>query len=147
MLEITPVQIAAVLCLFTAGGALWALFKLIQNTTDAVRKELMAGLDKQEAVNSKTRHDEKAGVTAMILKLEVEVDRLKRETVRREDMAAIETRLTAAVVKIEGKVDTMVEKLSSLKSVERQVENLDARLQLVVPRMGPSNAGAASAGT
>lgn len=137
MLEVTSVQIAAIMLLFTAGGAMFALFRLVTNTAEAVRKELMAELDKHDAVATKSRHDEKGNTTTVIMRLEGEVDRLKRETVRREDMTAIETRLTAAVVKIESKVDQITDKLAGFRILERQVESIDARLQLAVDRFLP----------
>ena len=144
MLEVSSAQIAGIALLFTAGAALFALFRLVQNTSEAVRKEVLAEVDKQAALASKSRHDTNANNATTILKMDVEIERLKRETVRREDMAAIESRLTAAVAKIESKVDHITDKLSGFKMLEKQVENIDARLETAIRRLEAPNSASAS---
>lgn len=134
-LEITSIQLGALAFLFTAGGALWALFRLVTTSAEGVRKEAEANVEKTAAVEGKARHDLANNIQIQLAKFENELERLKRETVRREDMAAIENRLTAAFTKIETKVDTISERLQALPSLEGRITGVDSRLDAVIRRL------------
>jgi hypothetical protein len=132
--QITGVQISLLAVMFTAGAALWALYRLVTTGAESVRKELLAEIDKQAALAAKSIHDKANAATAITVKIEAELERLKRETVRREDMAAIENRLTAMFAKIETKVDAVGEKLAGFAALEKQVLALDTRLENALRR-------------
>lgn len=133
-MQITSVQITLLGLLFTAGGALWALYRLVTSGAESVRKEAFAEIDKQAALASKSIHDKSNATQIIITKLDADLERLKRETVRREDMAAIEARLTAMFTKIEIKVDAVAEKLAGFSALEKQVQGLENRLESVLRR-------------
>lgn len=130
--QISSIQVAVIGLLFTAAAALWAVYRLINAGPEAVRKELIAEIEKQAALSSKSIHDKANAFQTVTTKLEVDIERLKRETVRREDMAAIEQRLTTMFVKMETKVDTIVDKLAGFAVLERQVQALTNRLEIAV---------------
>jgi uncharacterized protein YqgV (UPF0045/DUF77 family) len=139
-LEITSIQLTGLGVLITVIAGLWGIFKVLTSGTEAakdvaregdesLRKEMIAEIAKVDAVFSKSIHDKYNSITALFTRLEVEIDRLKRETVRREEMTAIEARLTAAFTKIEGKLDNMTEKLAILGPLEKQVQAFETRLE------------------
>lgn len=145
-LEFSSVQLAFIAVLFTAGGALWALFRLVTSSADQVRRDgevainslrdqLKAEIDKEAALASKSRHDVANFIQVQLTKLDGEIERLKRETVRREDMQAIEGRLTTAMAKMESKVDTLGERLGAFSMLEKQVQQLDRRLDALLSRL------------
>lgn len=147
MLEVTSIQITSLALVITAVGGLWGLFKVITSGTEAarlagltavesLRKEMQAEIEKIEAVTSKNVHDKANAAAVLIGKLEVDLDRLKRETVRREDMAAIESRLVAMFTKIETKFDGVADKLAMLGPLEKQLQNLDSRVDGLIRRIG-----------
>lgn len=138
-LEITTIQFTALGAIIAVIAGLWGVFKVLTSGTDAakqvaregddsLRKEMLSEMGKVEAVLSKSVHDKNNAIQSMFTRLDTDVDRLKRETVRREEMAAIESRLTAASAKIEGKLDAMLEKLVVLGPLEKQVAALENRL-------------------
>jgi hypothetical protein len=133
--EVTAVQIAFVAVLFTAGMALAGLFKLINTAAESIRKEMLAEMDKRDASNSKARHDGMNRVATDMLKLEGQIGTLQRETVRREDLQQIETRLTQAIARLDNKMDLVTDKLSGFVALEKQVNLLDARLGRTLSRL------------
>lgn len=154
-LEITTPLIAFMALLFTAGAALAALFRLVSTSTGAIRTELMAEIaatratigtvraelvgeiEKQAALASKSRHDMSNLMQLNMNRIEVDVERLKREAVRREDMNAIENRLTAMLTKMEGKVDLIAEKVGAFAVLEKQVHSIDTRLTSILEGRKP----------
>lgn len=138
-LEITSVQIAAIGLVLTAVVSLWSLFKLVTSSAESVRKELLAEIDKTDALASKGRHELANLMQVQLTKMETELDRLRRETVRREDMAAIEGRLTSMFTKIETKVDVITERLAQFPALEKQVQSIDSRLDGAIRRLEGRN--------
>lgn len=134
-MEITSVQIAFIGLLITAGGTLWALFRLVTTSADSVRREMMAEIEKSATAAAKGKHDLANQMQLSFGKMESEIDRLKRETVRREDMAAIENRLGAMFTKIETKVDNITDKLAGFTILEKQVQSIDKRLDDAIRRL------------
>lgn len=159
--EITSPLIAFLALLFTAGAALAALFRLVNTTTQSVRTELVAEIaasratigtvraeligeiEKQAALASKSRHDQANLIQLNMNRIEVDVERLKREAVRREDMSAIENRLTAMLTKMEGKVDIIAEKVGAFTVLEKQVQQIDSRLSSILDGRKPAERSAA----
>ena len=144
--ELNSAYFALIALMVTLGGVLWTLFRMVADAgnkqapvieaarkelsaeIEGARRELAAEIDKQVAINDRGRHDLRNTVQNSFTKVETDLDRLKREAVRREDMSAIETRLTAMLAKMETKLDKMGEHLSDYKALEKQVGSMDARL-------------------
>jgi hypothetical protein len=133
--ELTAVQIAFVMAIFTAGTALAALFRLVNTSAESVRKEMIAEMDRRDAVNAKARHDGNARIATDMLKIDAAVETLKRETVRREDMQAIEARLTQAIARLDGKMDLVTDRLSNFGALEKQVAGMERRLDAALRRL------------
>ena len=145
-LELTSIQFGFVALLITAGSVQWALFRMVAAAgeklapvLDATRKELDAEIAKQALVSANALNEYRAlanatiaklesNANASITKLEADIERLKRDAVRREDMSAIESRLTAMLVKMENKVDAITDKLMGFALLEKQVQTIDVRL-------------------
>lgn len=147
-LNLSTVQFAFVAQLIAVGGVLWGLWKSIGAAGDkqgpvieAVRKELIAKLDAEVALASKSRHDMGNALQAMIGKIDLDVDRLKRETVRRDELSAIEARLGQMFTKVETKMDLLSDRLASLLALEKQVQNVDNRLAEALRRLDKRDAG------
>ena len=154
-LEFSTVQFAFVALLITAGSVQWALFRMVTAAgeklapvLEATRKELEAEIAKQALVAANSLNEYRAlsnatvaklesGTAAHLTKLEGDIERLKRDAVRREDMAAIESRLTAMLVKMENKVDTITDKLMGFALLEKQVQTMDVRLSDTLRRAEP----------
>jgi hypothetical protein len=134
-LELNAVQIGFVALLFTAGAALAALFRLVSTAVESLRKETLAELDRRDALNSKARHDGNGRIAADMLKLEAAVATLQRETVRREDLQQIENRLAQQIARLDGKMDLVGDKLSGFVVLEKQVQQMDARLGQALRRL------------
>jgi len=103
--------VVAALALF---GALFTSFRYFVASIEAVRIEALSALKAQSAHESKARHDSANALTVNHTRLENDVERLKRETVRREEITALEARVTAGQTRIENKVDKLDEKIDVL---------------------------------
>ena len=139
--EFNSAYFAAIALMVTLGGVLWTLFRMVHDAgnklapvIEATKRELAAEIDKQAAINDRGRHDLRNAVHTSFTKVETDIDRLKREAVRREDMSAIETRLTAMLQKVETKLDKMGEQINGYTSLEKQVGNLERHMNDVARR-------------
>ena len=144
--DISSVQLAFIALLITAGSVQWALFRMVtaageklSPVLEATKRELENEISKQALVAANALQEHRALSSAAIAKLEAntaaalskldtDIERLKREAVRREDMSAIESRLTAMLVKMENKVDQITDKLMGFSLLEKQVQTIDLRL-------------------
>lgn len=105
---------SAVVAALAVFGALFTSFRYFVASIEAVRVEASGALKAQAAQDSKARHDAANMLTVNQTRLENDVERLKRETVRREEITALETRMTAGQTRIENKVDKLDEKIDLL---------------------------------
>lgn len=134
-LTLTSIQFAFVGQLIAMGMVLWGLWKSVAAAGDKqapaislLRGEILAKIDAEVALASKTRHDMANSLQVQLAKIEVEIDRLKRETVRRDELASIEARLTAMFSRVDNKMDLLNDKLVPLLALEKQVQSMDNRL-------------------
>lgn len=134
-MELNAVQIGFIALLFTAGAALAALFRLVNTAVEGLRKETIQEMDRRDLLNSKARHEGNNRTAQDMLKLEASVATLQRETVRREDLQAIEARLTQQIARLDGKMDLVTDKLSGFIALEKQVQQMDARLGQALRRL------------
>lgn len=80
----------------------------------AVAREAKLEIEKCIAIESKARHDLGNSMQMAVGRLEERMDRLGRETVRKEDMGHLEQRMTASQDKIEQRMDTRFDRIEQL---------------------------------
>jgi hypothetical protein len=131
-------------------GVFFAFFRFLASGTEAVRAEMGEELrvvrNEQELRVSKmveaemrSRNAMIGNVTAVTKKIEGDLERLKREAVRREEVASLETRMNAILMKIETKLDYLVEKLGDWRGLEAQIKLTGERLDGISKRLERSD--------
>jgi hypothetical protein len=134
----------------TMLGVFFAFFRFVAAGTDAVRAELSeqlraASTESEVRINkiaeseTRSRNIMMGNITALTTKIETDLDRLKRETVRREELASHETRMNAILVKIETKLDGIVEKVGDWRGLEAQIKLTGERLDGISKRLERRN--------
>jgi len=99
-----------------------AEIKAVAVKTEATREKLEADMKAQAEGEAKRRHDLanqlQQGISTMQMQHRTDfkevndrLDRMARETVRKEDMGHLEARLTVSLDKLEGKIDAMMVRL------------------------------------
>lgn len=133
-MEITAVHIAAIAVLFTAGATLFGAFKWINATVEAAKKEALLTIDRSAEPEAKLRHSLANTMQTVVSELRRDLELVKRETVRREEMTAMEARLVARSDKIEVKLDHVSERLAELVSITGLVRANADRLERILSR-------------
>ena len=133
-MEITTVHIAIIAVLFTAGATLFGAFKWISATVEAAKKEALLTIDRSAEAEGKLRHSLANTMQTVVTELRRDLEVVKREGVRREEMTAMEARLVARSDKIEVKLDHVSERLAELVSLTGVVRANSDRLERVLSR-------------
>jgi hypothetical protein len=141
-MELNTVQFAFLGQLIALGAVLWGLWRSVAAAGDkqapviaSLKAELLAKIDAEVALASRARHDLANQTQTAMIRLEQDVERLKREAVRKEDLSAIENRITHIIGKMDTKVDLLNEKLVPLLALEKQVMSIDNRLNEALRRL------------
>jgi len=130
----------------TILGMFFAFFRFVASGTEAVRTEMgeqiriarnesELRITKVAETEMRSRNTMIGNVTAVTKKIEADLDRVKRESVRREEMASLETRMNGILMKIETKLDYVVEKLGDWKGLEAQIKLTGERLDGISKRL------------
>ncbi len=130
----------------TLLGVFFAFFRFITAGTEAVRTELGEQLrvargeteqriSKVAEAEMRARNAVVGSVSATTKKIEVDLERVKREAVRREEMASLETRMNTILMKIETKLDHLVEKFGDWRGLEAQIKMTGERLDGISKRL------------
>jgi hypothetical protein len=101
----------------------------------AARVESEARLEKIVESELKSRHLMIGNITAITSKIETDLDRLKRESVRREEVTSLENRMNTILLKIETKLDSLVSRLGDLRGLEAQIKATGERLDEISKRL------------
>jgi hypothetical protein len=86
-------------------------------------------------VEMRSRNAMIGNVSTVAKKIEIDLERLKREAVRREEMASLESRMNAILMKIETKLDHLVEKLGDWRGLEAQIKVTGERIEGISKRL------------
>lgn len=129
-------------------GMAIAIYRSIGTGDENVRKELYEKITDVEDGIERARSTERGGFQAMLSRLENDLERLKRETVRREELQQLETRLTQQVGKIEAQIGRIGDRLSALAVLEatskQNADRLDRLVALMESRQHTVRPGAHS---
>jgi hypothetical protein len=90
-------------------GRIDGLQLLFDTKNEATRKEAELRADEVSARESKSRHDLANTTTNQFSKLDAAIKQIERDAVRKDEMASMETRQTAASTKIEVEVGRLRE--------------------------------------
>jgi hypothetical protein len=99
---------------------------------EAAKEQLRAELRSLAEGESKRRHDLAGHMQAEFGRLSAALARVDRESVRKEEMGAMEHRGTATLEKVTVKLDLLSDRLVSLAVLEKQVAGLEAKLDRVL---------------
>jgi hypothetical protein len=130
----------------TILGVFFAFFRFVASGTEAIRTEMgeqlriarnegEARITKMAETEMRSRNAMIGNVTAVTKKIDADLDRLKRESVRREEMASLEARMNGILMKIETKLDYLVEKLGDWRGLEAQIKLTGERLDGISKRL------------
>jgi uncharacterized protein YicC (UPF0701 family) len=131
-----------VIAILTALGGAWALVRYFQGRIERVTEHtesLIKGCESligiSEERQSKLRHDAMNDVHLRLAKLDMALEQLRREAVRREEMNQLEARFGSRLEKIETRLEKMaemlpmiVERLDGLKHANQQILERNRRV-------------------
>ena len=133
-MEITAVHIAVVTVLITAGATVFGAFKWINTIVEAAKKEALLTIDRSAEAEGKLRHSLANTMQTVVTELRRDLELVKREGVRREEMTAMEARLVARSDKIEVKLDHVSERLAEIATLSSVVRANADRLERLLCR-------------
>lgn len=138
-MEITTAQIAVITVLITMAGTIFGAFKWINATVEAAKKEALLTIDRSAEAEGKLRHSLANTMQTIVTELRRDLEMVKREGVRREEMTAMEARLVARSDKIEVKLDHVSERLAEIASLSSIVRANAERLERFLSRHASNN--------
>jgi CII-binding regulator of phage lambda lysogenization HflD len=116
------------------GGA-WALVRYLNGRIDSVAQHTESLVSVSEERQSKLRHDAVNAIHVAIARLDLGLEQLRREAVRREEMSQLEARFGSRLEKIETRLEKMgemlpmiVERLDGLKHANQQILERNRRV-------------------
>lgn len=117
-------------------------FRYVTAQVDSLRREIAAVeknaqlfAEKAAETESKQRHSANNATQVFIAKIEGDIRTLQRETVRQEQMDALETRLSSALAKIEVKVDKLAETAAEIVAIRTHLVSVNSRLERISDRL------------
>ena len=136
----------ALIALVTLCGFIYQIARGFTIKLDTVSKTLALAIDnakienalrieKLEASESGKRHDERSAFQASVLKIENELNRLQRETVRKEELASLEIRMNNMLAKIESKLDAITDRMADWKVIEAKLKGLTDQFDKIVTKL------------
>lgn len=136
--SISSVASVALACLLALLGG----FRYVTAQVEALRREI-AGVEKNAQLfaekaaetESRQRHSANNTVQVLVAKLEHDIRGLQRESVRQEQMEALEARLQSGLSKIETKVDKLAETTIKVVAMEQLLNTLANRLERISDRL------------
>lgn len=121
-------------CMSVLGGA-WALVRYFHGRIESVVEHTESLISIAEERQSKLRHDALNNVHVAIARLDLNLEQLRREAVRREEMSQLELRFGSRLEKIETRLEKMgellpmiVERLDGLKQANLQILERNRRV-------------------
>lgn len=114
--------VSVIVAIIAVIGMIFGSFGYFNKQLEAVRKEGLGAVATQAALDSKARHDSHNVATTVSLRLESDIERLKRETVRRDELTSLEARVKEGQNRIEAKVDKVDEKLDRIITNQSNVK-------------------------
>ena len=137
-MEVTTAQVAVLTVLITLGGTVFGAFKWINSMVEAAKKEALLTIDRSAEAEGKLRHSLANTMQTVITELRRDLELVKREGVRREEMTAMEARLVARSDKIEVKLDHVSERLAEIASLSNLVRTNSDRIERFLRRQDTS---------
>ncbi len=130
----------------TMLGVFFAFFRFVAAGTESVRADVfeqirIARVESDQRITQvaevemRSRNAMIGNVSTVAKKIEIDLERLKREAVRREEMASLESRMNAILMKIETKLDHLVEKLGDWRGLEAQIKVTGERIEGISKRL------------
>lgn len=117
-------------------------FRYITAQSEALRREIAAVektaqlmADKASEAEARQRHTANNNIQVLIGKLEADIRTLQRETVRQEQMDALESRLQGVLNKIEIKVDKLAETANEIVAIRTTLSIVNGRLERISDRL------------
>ncbi len=134
-----------VLAGLTIVGAIIGVVRFVSSQVDGLRREIISAEEKarllvEKAVESesKQRHSLASNIATQIARIELDVRQLSKETVRQEQMEALEGRLQTALDKIELKLEKLSEATAEMISIRQQLVSVNNRLERISDRLDES---------
>ena len=116
-------------------GGLFAFYKYFSSQIAASRKEADAKLEKVIEAEAKSRHSMNNSLHAITSVLDRDLELVKSDFVRRDELRALESRLVSRSEKLEMKLDHIGDRMVGLLALEPQVKAINDRLErLLSPR-------------
>lgn len=121
--------VSIVVALVAILGFAFTIFRASSGQLNSLRKEIVALVDKVEAVESRARHDLANNVASQLAGISARVGSLEKETVRRDEIGHSQAR-------IEAKIEKQGEAIARLGIVEERMAALSSQLSEVLKRLG-----------
>lgn len=86
-------------------------------------------------VESKARHDLAGTVSREVARLDVQMRQLDRDAARKEEMHAVERRMTESLSKLEAKIDRLTDGMSKMAAFDGNVRQLTEKLGWLAERI------------
>ena len=127
------VQLIALLV--TAVGVIIALLGYVSTQSKNLREVISSGDKATSEAASKQRHDlaNQFQITASTMRADIET--LKREAVRKDEVTAMDNRWSGNFVRLEAKLDRVAEQLSHVAALEVSIRSCSEQLGTVAKRL------------
>lgn len=106
----------------------------IDTTKEQFRTELRALAESE----SKRRHDLGNNVHAKLGTMELNLNRLEREAVRRDELSAMEGRINLVFDKLFAKLDMVTDRMAAVPMLEKQVAAVETKLDRLLESRAPA---------
>lgn len=123
-------------------GAIAGVFRFISTQVDSLRREILSVqqngqllVEKATESESRQRHSLANVIQVAQTKMELEIRSIQKETVRHEQMDALEIRLNTSLAKIEAKLEKLTEATAELISIRTQLGSVNSRLERISDRL------------
>ena len=127
------VQLIALLV--TAVGVIVALLGYVSTQSKNLREVISSGDKAMGESASKQRHDlaNQFHITCSTMRADIET--LKREAVRKDEVTAMDNRWSGNFVRLEAKLDRLAEQLSQVAALEVSIRSCSEQLGTVAKRL------------
>lgn len=127
------VQLIALLV--TVVGVIVALLGYVSTQSKNLREVISSGDKATAEAAAKQRHDlaNQFHMTAVTMRADIET--LKRESVRKDEVTAMDNRWASNFVRLEAKLDRVAEQLSQMAALEVSIRSCSDQLGSVAKRL------------
>ena len=119
----------------TVVGVIVALLGYVTTQSKNLREVISSGDKAMSEVAAKQRHDLANQFQMSASTMRADIETLKRETVRKDEVTAMDNRWSGNFVRLEAKLDRVAEQLSQVAALEVSIRSCSEQLSSVGKRL------------